>query len=102
MDKKYIEREKTFNRKEYDKEYKQKMYKQLKFEVKHDFYEMFNNYCADNGINKADCSLVFQDYQLLDNLSVKDNLSLFTNKSNDEMLSDNRNFLIFLLKSQLH
>ena len=38
-----------------------------------------------NGINKADCSLVFQDYQLLDNLSVKDNLSLFTNKSNDEI-----------------
>ena len=36
MDKKYIEHEKTFNRKEYDKEYKQKMYKQLKFDVKHD------------------------------------------------------------------
>ena len=54
MDKKYIEREKTFNRKEYDKEYKQKMYKQLKFDVKHDFYEMFNNYCTDNGINKSE------------------------------------------------
>ena len=54
MDKKYIEREKTFNRKEYDREYKQKMYKQLKFDVKHDFYEMFNNYCTDNGINKAE------------------------------------------------
>ena len=54
MDKKYIERDKTFNKKEYQKEYRQKMYKQLKFEVKHDFYEMFNNYCADNGINKAE------------------------------------------------
>ena len=54
MDKKYIERKKTFNRKEYDKEYKQKMYKQLKFDVKHDFYEMFNNYCTDNGITKAE------------------------------------------------
>ena len=54
MDKKFIEREKTFNQKEYQKEYRQKMYKQLKFEVKHDFYEMFNNYCTDNGINKAE------------------------------------------------
>lgn len=30
------------------------MYKQLKFDVKPEFYEMFNNYCTDNNISKAE------------------------------------------------
>lgn len=54
MDKKNIERENTFDKSEYNKEYKQKMYKQLKFDVKPEFYEMFNNYCTDNNISKAE------------------------------------------------
>ena len=33
MDKKYIEREQTFDRNEYNKNYNKKMYKQLKFDV---------------------------------------------------------------------
>lgn len=54
MGKKYIEREQTFDRNEYNKNYNKKMYKQLKFDVKPDFYELFNNYCIDNNISKAE------------------------------------------------
>lgn len=54
MNKNNIIREKTFNKNEYNREYRQKMYKQLKFEVKHDFYETINNYCIDNNISRAE------------------------------------------------
>ena len=54
MDKKFIEREKTFNKKEYDKEYRKKNYRQFAVNISIDFYEQIENYCKDNGISKAD------------------------------------------------
>ena len=54
MNKNLIEREKTFNKKEYDKEYRKKNYKQFAVNISMDFYEQIENYCKDNGISKAD------------------------------------------------
>lgn len=42
------------NKSNYTMSYNKKMYKQLKFDVKPEFYEMFNNYCTDNNISKAE------------------------------------------------
>ena len=54
MDKKFIEREKTFNKKEYDKEYRKKNYKQFNTNISIQLNEQIVNYCNDNGISKAD------------------------------------------------
>ena len=54
MDKKYIEREKTFNKKEYDKEYRKKNYRQFNTNISIQLNEQIVNYCNDNGISKAD------------------------------------------------
>ena len=54
MNKNLIEREKTFNKKEYDKEYRKKNYRQFAVNISIDFYEQIINYCNDNGISKAD------------------------------------------------
>ena len=52
MDKKFIEREKTFNKKEYDKEYRKKNYKQFNTNISIQLNEQIVNYCNDNGISK--------------------------------------------------
>ena len=54
MDKKYIERETTFNKKEYDKEYRKKNYRQFNTNISIQLNEQIVNYCNDNGISKAD------------------------------------------------
>lgn len=46
--------ERKSNKSTYTINYNKKMYKQLKFDVKPDFYELFNNYCTDNNISKAE------------------------------------------------
>ena len=52
MDKKYIERPKVFDKKEYDKEYKKKHYKQFTVAVAPEFKERIDNYCKRAGISK--------------------------------------------------
>ncbi|MDE5576915.1 MAG: ribbon-helix-helix domain-containing protein [Oscillospiraceae bacterium] len=52
MDKKYIERPKAFDKKEYDKEYKKKHYKQFTVAVTPEFKERIDNYCKRAGISK--------------------------------------------------
>ena len=47
MNKNLIEREKTFNKKEYDKEYRKKNYRQFAVNISIDFYEQIENYCKD-------------------------------------------------------
>ena len=54
MNKNLIEREKTFNKKEYDKEYRKKNYKQFNTNISIQLNEQIVNYCNDNGISKAD------------------------------------------------
>lgn len=54
MDKKYIEREKTFNKKEYNRRYDEQNYKQFNTKISISLNEQIVNYCKDNGISKAD------------------------------------------------
>ena len=54
MNKKFIEREKTFNQKEYNTEYRKKHYKQFAVNISIEFYEQIENYCRDNNLTKAD------------------------------------------------
>lgn len=54
MDINNIEREKTFNKKEYDKNYKKEHYKQFAVNLSIELNDQITNYCKDNGITKAD------------------------------------------------
>lgn len=54
MDSNNIERVKTFNKKEYDKEFRKKNYKQFAVNIPIPLFEKIENYCKDNGITKAD------------------------------------------------
>ena len=54
MDKKYIEREKTFNKKEYNRRYDEQNYKQFNTKISINLNEQIVNYCKDAGISKAD------------------------------------------------
>ena len=54
MDRKNIERPKTFDQKEYNKRYQKDNYKRFNTVVKPDVAERINNYCTDMGISKAD------------------------------------------------
>ena len=54
MDRNNIEREKTFNKKEYDKNYKKEHYKQFNTNISMELNDQITNYCKDNGITKAD------------------------------------------------
>lgn len=54
MDRNNIEREKIFNKKEYDKEYHKKNYKRFGVDISIELNNQITNYCKDNGITKAD------------------------------------------------
>lgn len=54
MDRNNIEREKAFNKKEYDKEYHKKNYKRFGVDISIELNDQITNYCNDNGITKAD------------------------------------------------
>lgn len=54
MDKKYIEREKAFNKKEYDKEYRKTHYRQFAVNLPIDVYNIINDYCTNKNMTKAD------------------------------------------------
>ncbi len=54
MDSNNIERVKTFNKKEYDKEFRKKNYKQFAVNLSTELNDQITNYCKDNGITKAD------------------------------------------------
>lgn len=54
MNKNNIIREKTFNKKEYDREYKKANYKQFNTNISISLNEQIVNYCKDAGISKAD------------------------------------------------
>lgn len=54
MDRNNIEREKIFNKREYDKEFRKKNYKQFAVNLSTELNDQITNYCKDNGITKAD------------------------------------------------
>lgn len=54
MDKKYIERPKLFDKKEYDKDYKKKHYKHFSVYLTPELKERLDNYCRDMEISKSE------------------------------------------------
>lgn len=54
MDRKNIERPKTFNQREYNDKYQKEHYRKFQTNLKPDIAERINNYCTDTGISKAD------------------------------------------------
>lgn len=54
MDKKNIERPKTFDKKEYDKDYKKKHYKHFSVYLSPELKERLDNYCSKADISKTD------------------------------------------------
>lgn len=54
LDKKYIERPKTFNKREYDKEYHKNHYKQVTFSMTPELKERLDNYCSQAKISRTD------------------------------------------------
>ena len=53
LDKKYIERPKTFNKREYDKEYHKNHYKQVTFSMPPELKERLDNYCSQAKISRT-------------------------------------------------
>ncbi|MCM1024142.1 MAG: ribbon-helix-helix domain-containing protein [Prevotella sp.] len=54
MDKKYIERPKTFDKKEYDREYHKKHYKQITFSMTSELKERLDSYCKKAEISRTE------------------------------------------------
>lgn len=54
MDRKSIERPKTFDKRAYNDRYQKEHYISIAARVKPDIAERINNYCTDMGISKAD------------------------------------------------
>lgn len=54
MDKKYIERPKTFDKKEYDKDYKKQHYKHFSVYLTPELKERLDNYCSQAKISRTD------------------------------------------------
>lgn len=53
MDRNNIERDKNFNRNEYNKEYRKEHYTQIVIRPKKEIADIINNYCTDNNINRS-------------------------------------------------
>lgn len=54
MDKKYIERPKTFDKREYNKEYQKSHYKQVTLSLTPELKERLDSYCRDMKISRSE------------------------------------------------
>ncbi len=54
MDKKYIERPKTFNKREYNKEYQKNHYKQVTLSLTPELKECLDKYCSQEKISRSE------------------------------------------------
>lgn len=54
MDKKYIERPKTFNKREYNKEYQKNHYKQVTLSLTPELKEHLDKYCSQEKISRSE------------------------------------------------
>ncbi|MEZ3454918.1 MAG: ribbon-helix-helix domain-containing protein [Oscillospiraceae bacterium] len=54
MDKKYIERPKTFNKREYNKEYQKNHYKQVTLSLTPELKERLDKYCSQEKISRSE------------------------------------------------
>lgn len=54
LDKKYIERPKTFNKREYNKEYQKSHYKQVTLSLTPELKERLDNYCSQAEISRTE------------------------------------------------
>lgn len=54
MDKKYIERPKPFNKREYNKEYQKNHYKQVTLSLTPELKERLDKYCSQEKISRSE------------------------------------------------
>ncbi len=54
MDKKYIERQKKFDKNKYNSNYSKEHYARFSVDVKPEIKERIDNYCKEAGISKAE------------------------------------------------